>query len=114
MFWHYTPNDGELQRMPNRPKLDASGKSIQDVFCCTKCRHEANADMNASRIIALRGMHQLEVAREKNERAKFQKFVVFRVWLEKSSQSGEAATVSLTDATTFTFRDTKRTTNEAA
>ena len=102
------------QARENRPKQDANGKGIQDLFCCVNCGYEANADMNASRIIALRGMHQLEVARENNERAKFQKFAVFRVWLEKSHQSGEAATVSLTDATTFTSRDTKRTTNEAA
>lgn len=40
----------------NRPKFDSLGNSIQEVFRCVKCGHEDNADMNASKIIALKGV----------------------------------------------------------
>ncbi len=61
----------------NRPKKDAAGKAIQDVFLCTACGHEANADSNASLIIALRGMHQ------KENGGKFKKFDLFQQWLKE-------------------------------
>ena len=61
----------------NRPKKDAAGKSIQDVFLCTACGHHANADSNASLIIALRGMHQIENG------GKFKKFDIFQQWLKE-------------------------------
>jgi hypothetical protein len=60
----------------NRPKRDASGRSIQDVFRCVVCGYEANADDNASEIIALRALHQ------QLEGGKFQKFDAFAVWLK--------------------------------
>jgi putative transposase len=67
----------------NRPKKDADGNPLQAVFRCVRCGYEANADQNASKIIALRGMHQ--VSREN----KFQKFSVFQQWLiEKRTESG--------------------------
>lgn len=59
----------------NRPKTDAAGNSIQDVFRCTKCGLEANADENASYVIALRGLHQTLNG------GKFQKFAEFQKWL---------------------------------
>jgi IS605 OrfB family transposase len=61
----------------NRPKKDAAGKAIQDVFLCTVCGHHANADSNASYIIALRGMHQIENG------GKFKKFDLFQQWLKE-------------------------------
>ena len=61
----------------NRPKKDAAGKAIQDVFLCVACGHSANADSNASLIIALRGMHQLENG------GKFKKFDLFQQWLKE-------------------------------
>jgi IS605 OrfB family transposase len=61
----------------NRPKKDAAGKAIQDVFLCTACGHHANADSNASRIIALRGLHQVENG------GKFKKFDLFQQWLKE-------------------------------
>lgn len=64
------------QARENRPKRDASGTSVQAVFCCVVCGYEANADDNASEIIALRALHQLE------EGGKFQKFENFQVWLK--------------------------------
>lgn len=60
----------------NRPKKDAMGKPIQDLFLCTTCGHQANADSNASLIIALRGMHQIENG------GKFKKFDRFQQWLK--------------------------------
>jgi IS605 OrfB family transposase len=61
----------------NRPKKDAAGKAIQDVFLCMACGHEANADSNASLIIALRGLHQIENG------GKFKKFDLFQQWLKE-------------------------------
>jgi IS605 OrfB family transposase len=61
----------------NRPKKDAAGKAIQDVFLCTACGHHANADSNASLIIALRGLHQIENG------GKFKKFDLFQQWLKE-------------------------------
>jgi IS605 OrfB family transposase len=61
----------------NRPKKDAAGKAIQDVFKCVACGHTANADSNASVIIALRGLHQVENG------GKFKKFDLFQQWLKE-------------------------------
>jgi IS605 OrfB family transposase len=70
----------------NRPKRDAQGKSIQDVFRCMSCGYECNADDNASEIIALRALHQLK------EGGKFQKFGVFLNWLKKETgRDGQVA-----------------------
>lgn len=60
----------------NRPTRDNQGKHLQDRFQCIRCGHTANADENASIVIAFRGLHQLE----NGER--FQKWVVFAQWLE--------------------------------
>jgi len=60
----------------NRPKKDASGKSVQDVFLCVVCGYAANADNNAGEIIALRGLHQVQSG------GKFMKFEVFQLWLK--------------------------------
>jgi IS605 OrfB family transposase len=62
----------------NRPKKDAAGKAIQDVFLCVACGHKANADSNASQIIALRGMHQKE-----NGGKLYKKFDLFQLWLKE-------------------------------
>ena len=61
----------------NRPKKDAAGKPQQDVFRCVACGHAANADTNASRVIALRGLHQIENG------GKFRKFDLFQQWLKE-------------------------------
>jgi len=70
----------------NRPKKDAAGKAIQDVFLCVACGHSANADSNASLIIALRGMHQLENG------GKFKKFDLFQQWLKELTGRDGSAT----------------------
>jgi IS605 OrfB family transposase len=62
----------------NRPKKDEAGRAVQDVFKCVACGHAANADSNASRIIALRGLHQLESG------GKFKKFDLFQQWLKEA------------------------------
>ncbi len=59
----------------NRPKKAESGKTIQSVFRCIGCGHEANADENASEVIALRALHQAQ------HEGKFQRFPVFQEWL---------------------------------
>lgn len=70
----------------NRPRKDAAGKAIQDVFLCIACGHSANADSNASQIIALRGLHQIENG------GKFKKFDLFQQWLKDSiGRDGSAA-----------------------
>jgi len=61
----------------NRPKKDEAGRALQDVFRCVACGYAANADSNASRIIALRGLHQLENG------GKFKKFDLFQQWLRE-------------------------------
>jgi hypothetical protein len=61
----------------NRPKHDSEGKAIQDVFRCTSCGFEANADDNASEVIALRALHQ------QMNGGRFQKFDQFQEWLKK-------------------------------
>lgn len=63
----------------NRPKKDDAGKTLQDVFRCVACGYEANADDNASEIIALRAVHQIQ------QGGKFQKFEVFNKWLKTLS-----------------------------
>jgi hypothetical protein len=60
----------------SRPHRDASGKPLQDVFLCVQCGHVANADENASRIIALRGLQQI------GNGGKFTKWIVFEPWLK--------------------------------
>jgi hypothetical protein len=60
----------------NRPKSDASGRRIRDVFRCVACGYEANADDNASEIIALRALHQ------QLKGGRFQKFDAFATWLK--------------------------------
>lgn len=65
------------QSPENRPRKDAEGKSIQDVFRCVACGHAANADDNASEVIALRALHQ------DLKGGKFQKFTEFQNWLRE-------------------------------
>ncbi|MHB1937379.1 MAG: RNA-guided endonuclease InsQ/TnpB family protein [Acidobacteriaceae bacterium] len=60
----------------NRPKKDAQGNAIQDCFRCVQCGHQANADGNASIVIALRGLHQVQ------QGGKFQRWPVFADWLK--------------------------------
>jgi transposase len=56
------------------------------VFLCIACGHSANADSNASQIIALRGLHQIENG------GKFKKFDLFQQWLKDSiGRDGSAA-----------------------
>jgi IS605 OrfB family transposase len=66
----------------NRPKKDAQGKSIQDVFHCVACEYDTNADDNASEVIALRGLHQMEKG------GRFQTFDSFQQWLKAMGRDG--------------------------
>jgi transposase len=61
----------------NRPKKDADGRRLQDVFRCLSCGYKANADDNASEVIALRALHQ------EQKGGKFQKFDAFQSWLKE-------------------------------
>ncbi len=61
----------------NRPRKDAAGKAVQDVFACVGCGHKANADSNASFVIALRGLHQVQTG------GRFKKFDLFQLWLRE-------------------------------
>ncbi len=45
-----------LVNRENRPKFDNDGNPVQNIFKCIGCGHEANADKNASRVIALKGI----------------------------------------------------------
>jgi IS605 OrfB family transposase len=63
----------------NRPKKDAAGKAIQDVFLCVACGHNANADSNASLIIALMGLHR----KENGIRIYKGYFNLFQQWLKE-------------------------------
>ena len=40
----------------NRPKFTNDGTPVQDIFRCIRCNYEDNADKNASRTIALKGI----------------------------------------------------------
>jgi transposase len=60
----------------NRPKKDEKGKPLQDRFLCLRCGFKENADTNASHIIALRGLHQLQMG------GRYQKFSTFEMWLK--------------------------------
>jgi transposase len=59
----------------SRPTKDSEGKALQAVFHCTSCGYEANADENASEVIALRALHQSLYE------GRYQKFPVFQEWL---------------------------------
>lgn len=73
----------------NRPRKDQSGRAVQDVFQCVSCGYTSNADSNASRIIALRGLHQMENG------GKFKKFDLFQQWLkEVIGRDGSSALVA--------------------
>jgi hypothetical protein len=48
----------------------------QEQFKCVNCNYQANADQNASEIIALRGLHQQKGG------GRYQKFDVFQIWLK--------------------------------
>ena len=61
----------------NRPKQDSAGRAIQDVFRCTGCGFETNADDNASEVIALMALHQ------RMNRGKLMEFDQFQEWLTK-------------------------------
>lgn len=61
----------------NRPKRDAYGRPTQEVFHCVSCGYQANADDNASEVIALRGLHQ------QLNGGKFQRFELFQSWLRE-------------------------------
>lgn len=65
------------QSPENRPKKDEHGNTIQDFFRCLACGYTANADDNASEVIALRALHQAQKG------GKFQKFVEFQNWLRE-------------------------------
>jgi hypothetical protein len=54
---------------------DRASRVSQKDFRCTKCGHEDNADNNASVVIALRGLHQIQKG------GKFQKFASFSEWM---------------------------------
>lgn len=73
----------------NRPHKDAQGKPIQDVFLCKACEYAANADDNASEIIALRALHQVQNG------GRYQKFSDFQQWLSeiRSREAGMAKAV---------------------
>ncbi len=71
----------------NRPRKDASGKPLQDRFRCVQCGHEANADENASIIIALRGLQQI------GNDGRFTKWIDFEPWLKKILGRDGQATV---------------------
>ncbi len=64
----------------NRPKKDAAGKSIQDVFHCVSCNYETNADLNASEVIALRALFRQEKG------GKLLKLEEFSQWLKTMGQ----------------------------
>ena len=66
----------------NRPKKDSQGRGLQAVFRCVACGYEANADDNASEIIALRALHQARNG------GKFQKFSIFQQWMMEMRQVG--------------------------
>lgn len=69
----------------SRPKTRPDGTSVQDQFCCTQCNHQENADVNASRVIALRGLHQALKG------GRFRKFGEFQAWLrDLTRQDGSA------------------------
>ena len=100
------------QTCPNAHRAPEN-RLTQDLFKCVQRGYTANADRNASHIIALRGMHQVQAAR--GGRAKFQKFDIFRLWLaEKAGQNGQAARADSHPAspTTFSARDSGREANE--
>lgn len=71
----------------NRPKTDAAGKPVQDVFLCVKCAHSANADENASVVIALRG-HHLQHWKKEGKKG-YPDFESFSEWL-KTGRAGVA------------------------
>lgn len=69
----------------NRPKQDAAGKPLQNVFCCLACGHQANADDNASQVIAMRALHQVLHG------GRFQKFADFQQWFREQRREVKSA-----------------------
>jgi putative transposase len=65
----------------NRPKFDDNGNPMQDIFKCIGCGHEDNADKNASRAIALKGIWTYIKKEDKIKRNidTFQKFLMEKV-----------------------------------
>ena len=69
----------------NRPKRDIAGKPLQSVFCCLECGHQANADDNASQVIALRALHQVLNG------GNLRKFAEFQEWFREQRREMRAA-----------------------
>ncbi len=63
----------------------------QEAFRCVRCGYAENADVNASEVIALRGLHQVKVSDGKKFR--YQKFDTFQVWLQSQKGAEPLATV---------------------
>lgn len=59
-------------------------RPVQETFRCVQCGYTANADQNASEIIALRGLHQVK------EGGRFQKFDAFQSWMRGLGRVGSA------------------------
>jgi hypothetical protein len=51
-------------------------RATQDEFLCVSCGYRRNADENASEVIGLRGLHQVQKG------GRYQKFDAFQVWLK--------------------------------
>jgi len=66
----------------NRPKKNEEGIFIQDVFRCRKCGHFENADLNAGRIIAIKGKWQY-VSKTEKERKKIMTFSTYLDTIKK-------------------------------
>jgi IS605 OrfB family transposase len=65
-------------------------RTVQALFRCVECHHEANADENASLIISFRGLHQKQHG---GKGGKFQKWGVFELWLKATLGRDGQATV---------------------
>ncbi len=83
----------------NRPKQDTKGRALQSLFQCIGCGHRANADENASEIIGLRALHQMQNG------GKFQRFTVFQQWLIENRRRVGLTAAYPTSSSVRTRRD---------
>ena len=62
---------------------DKESRQSQVLFLCTKCSHKENADVNASNMVAGKGIHFDKVVRGRKKGKKLKDHEQFPVWYQE-------------------------------
>ena len=59
---------------------DRNSRQSQAIFICSKCRHKANADINAATMIAAKGIHFDQIVKGRKKGQKLKEHEKFSAW----------------------------------